>query len=75
MRFEFVVEEVVLHGVDARDRHRVGDAIERELTARVARASVVERIVRDPSSRERTLANVVTESVRAAIAPPGVRKG
>jgi hypothetical protein len=30
-RIELRIEELVLHGVDAADRHRIGDAVEREL--------------------------------------------
>ena len=75
MRFEFVVDEVVLHGIDPRDRHRVGDAIDRELRARLARESVVRGIARDAGTREQSVTNVVKESVRAAVARPAVRKG
>lgn len=32
MRVEIVIEELVLNGVDARDRHRIADALRRELT-------------------------------------------
>jgi hypothetical protein len=74
-RLELVVDEVVLHGIDPRDRHRVGDAIERELRARIARESVVERIARDVHSREQVVTNVVSASVRSAVAHPAVRKG
>ncbi len=31
-RIELHIEELVLHGFDARDRHRIGDAVQRELT-------------------------------------------
>jgi hypothetical protein len=75
MRIEFVVDEVVLHGIDPRDRHRVGDAIERELTARIARESVVDRITRDAHSREHVVKSVVSASVRSAVTHPAVRKG
>jgi hypothetical protein len=36
MRIEIVIDELVLHGVDARDRHRVADALQGELTRLVA---------------------------------------
>jgi hypothetical protein len=75
MHVEFVVDEVVLHGIDPRDRHRVGDAIERELKSRIASASVVSRMTRDTHAREHVVANVVTASVRSAVAQPAVRKG
>ena len=75
MRLELVVDEVVLHGIDPRDRHRVGDAIERELRARIARESVVDRIARDVHSREHVVTSVVSASIRSAIAGPAVRKG
>jgi hypothetical protein len=75
MRFELVVDEVVLHGIDARDRHLVGDAIERELRTRIGRADVAGRIAKETHSREKCVTNIVTESVRAAVAPPAVRKG
>ena len=74
-RLELVVDEVLLHDIDPRDRHRVGDAIERELRARIARESVVERIARDVHSREQVVTNVVSASVRSAVAHPAVRKG
>ena len=73
MRVELVIDEVVLHGFDPRDRHRIGDAIERQLTARLADDSVAGRIVSGARHREQTVANVVKQSVRAAVAPPTAR--
>ena len=35
-RIELRIEELVLHGVDAADRHRIGDAVERELVRLLA---------------------------------------
>ena len=74
MRVELVVDELVLRGVDPRDRHRVGDAIERELRARIARESVVQRVAKDVRAREQVVTSVVAASVRSAIAHPSVRK-
>ena len=75
MRVELVVDELVLHGVDPRDRHRIGDAIERELKARMVRGSVVERIEKDAPSREAVVSSVVSASVQSAVGRPAVRKG
>jgi hypothetical protein len=36
-RVELRIDELVLHGVDPADRHRIGDAVERELTRLLAR--------------------------------------
>jgi len=74
MRVEIVVDELVLHGIDPRDRHRVGDALERELSARFARESLVERIARDVHSREQVLTSIVSASVRAAVGHAATRK-
>ncbi|MEP6781471.1 MAG: hypothetical protein ABJC26_16355 [Gemmatimonadaceae bacterium] len=38
MRVEFVVDELVLIGFDPRERHRLADAIERELVAQLNQA-------------------------------------
>jgi hypothetical protein len=35
-RIEVQIEELVLHGFFSLDRHAVGDAVERELAARIA---------------------------------------
>ena len=35
MRIEIAVDELVLMGFDARDRHRIADALERELAAAI----------------------------------------
>jgi len=35
-RVEVHIEELVLHGFSSLDRHAVGDAVERELAARIA---------------------------------------
>jgi len=75
MRVELVVDEVVLHGIDPRDRYRIGDAIRRELEVRLAKDSVADRIARDTQSREQIVTNVVAASVRSAVARPAVRKG
>lgn len=40
MRVEVVIDELVLHGVDGRDRHRVADAIAAELSARGTAATI-----------------------------------
>jgi hypothetical protein len=37
MKIELVIDELVLHGFDPRQRHAIGDAVARELT-RLARA-------------------------------------
>jgi len=73
MRVELVVDEIVLHGVDPRERHRIGDAIERQLQARLARGTVVDRIASDARSREHVLSDIVTQSVRAAMSPTAPR--
>lgn len=41
MRIEVVIDELVLIGIDARDRHRIADAVARELSARVGREDVM----------------------------------
>jgi hypothetical protein len=41
MRVEIVIDELVLVGFDARDRHRIADAIEQELSDRVSVADAV----------------------------------
>ena len=41
MRIELEIEELVLRGFDARDRYRIVDAIERELSTHVTRADLV----------------------------------
>jgi hypothetical protein len=41
MRIEVVIDELVLIGIDARDRHRTADAIAHELSARVSREDVM----------------------------------
>jgi hypothetical protein len=41
MRVEIVIDELVLVGFDARDRHRIADAIERELSERVTGADAM----------------------------------
>ena len=38
MRVEFVVDELVLIGFDPRERHRIADAIERELVVQLNQA-------------------------------------
>jgi hypothetical protein len=40
-RVEVWIEELVLHGFSALDGHAVGDAVERELGARIAAQSAV----------------------------------
>jgi hypothetical protein len=35
-RIDLRIEELVLHGVDAADRHHIGDAVERELVRLLA---------------------------------------
>jgi len=75
MRVELVVDEIVLHGVDPRDRHRIGDAIEAQIRQRLSRDSVVERIAADVRNREQTVTSVVAASIRAAVAPPTARRG
>jgi hypothetical protein len=40
MRVEFIIDELVLHGFDARDRHHIADAIEAELAARGTEATM-----------------------------------
>ena len=67
MRVEFVIDEIVLHGVDPRDRHRIRDAIERHLQAQLSRESVVGRIANDALNREHAVAGMVTQSVRSAV--------
>jgi hypothetical protein len=75
MRIDVVVDEVVLHDVDPRDRHRVRDAIEHQMRTRLAHASVADRIRRNAKGREQIISGVVSESVRAAIAAPALRRG
>ena len=41
MKIELVIDELVLHGFDPRQRHAIGDAVARELT-RLARAHAKE---------------------------------
>jgi hypothetical protein len=41
MKIELVIDELVLHGFDPRQRHAIGDAVARELT-RLARAQARE---------------------------------
>lgn len=40
MRVELTIEQLVLIGFDPRERHRIGDAIERELAARIGPADL-----------------------------------
>ena len=41
MRVEIVIDDLVLVGFDARDRYRIADAIERELSERVTPADAM----------------------------------
>ena len=41
MRIEFVIDELVLDGFDPRDRHRIADALERELASAATAAHVL----------------------------------
>ena len=41
MRVEIVIDELVLVGFDVRDRHRIAEAIERELSERVTAADAM----------------------------------
>ena len=36
MRIELVIDELVLHGLDPRHRHAIGDAVQRELARQLA---------------------------------------
>lgn len=47
MKIELVIDEVVLHGFDPRQRHAIGDAVALELT-RLARAHAKELSGRPP---------------------------
>ncbi len=67
MRVEFVIDEIVLHGVDPRDRHRIRDAIERHLQTQLSRESVVGRIANDARNREQAIAGMATRSVGSAV--------
>jgi hypothetical protein len=40
MRIELVIDELVLHGLDPRHRHAIGDAVQRELARQLASQSV-----------------------------------
>lgn len=37
MRIELVIDELVLHGFDARHRHAIGDAVQEQLTREFSR--------------------------------------
>jgi hypothetical protein len=51
-RIEVHIEELVLHGVDARDRHRVADAMQQELLRMFAGAPLPPGLER-PAARPR----------------------
>jgi len=51
MRVEFVIDELVLIGFDPRDRHRIADAIEAQLTSRVRDVSVSRFVERSHETR------------------------
>lgn len=40
MRIELVIDELVLHGLDPRHRHAIGDAVQRELARQLATQAV-----------------------------------
>jgi hypothetical protein len=40
MRIELVIDELVLHGLDPRHRHAIGDAVQRELERQLASQAV-----------------------------------
>lgn len=40
MRIELVIDELVLHGLDPRHRHAIGDAVQRELARQLATGAV-----------------------------------
>jgi hypothetical protein len=86
MRVEIVIDELVLNGVDARDRHRIADALQRELTHiagadphrwRHARAGDVLRAAectvppRGGGSRAAELGAQLAGAVAAIVAAPG----
>lgn len=74
MRVEFVIDEIVLHGVDPRDRHRIGDAIERHLQAQLSRESAVQRIANDARGREQAVTGMVAHSVRSVVSSTAARR-
>ncbi len=64
MRIELVIDELVLHGFDPRQRHTIGDAVATELT-RLARAHAKELSGRGPLDVARLDAGVFETSGRA----------
>jgi hypothetical protein len=51
MRMELAIDELVLHGFDPRDRHRVADALKRQIASDMTRGMVDLRAgVRTPRS-------------------------
>jgi hypothetical protein len=40
MRIELVIDELVLHGLDPRHRHAIGDAVQRELARQLASRAI-----------------------------------
>jgi hypothetical protein len=80
MRLELTIDNVVLDGFDARDRHRIGDAIQRELSS--LRWSRDGSRRDDPPGRRPTadvdgspqaIARAVHQSISAALAEGSVR--
>jgi hypothetical protein len=51
-RVELVIDELVLTGFDPRDRHRIADALERELGTHLT-GPALERIVRAAGTRDK----------------------
>ena len=73
MRLELTIDDLVLHGVDPRDRTRIADAVQRELAGlRLPDASgrVGEPADREPRKREGppgAIARAVRRSIAAAL--------
>lgn len=71
VRIELIIDEIVLHGFDARHRHQVRDAIEQQLsTLLVERTATLAALT--PRETPHHHAGTVTTSVGAAPAATGV---
>lgn len=76
MRVEFVIDELVLIGFDPRDRHRIADALQRELASR-ARAADAEHIAARAESMqaEATLRGPDVTLLSHAARPAAIARG
>ena len=70
MKIELVIDELVLHGFDPRQRHAIGDASEAELT-RLARAHARDLSRRRPMEVERLDGGSFEAPTRAPVAHAG----